>query len=76
MSKGHQQLQQGVWTAALSVSILLAAAGVIVAIGMLYEIVDGLANVRISRNGEEVLQLVEFDPGQYTVVVEGHPIDG
>lgn len=38
--------------------------------------VDGLADVRISRDGEDVLQPVEFDPGQYTVVVEGHPIDG
>ena len=41
MSKGHEQSHQRVWTAALSVSILLAVAGVIVAIGMLYEIVDG-----------------------------------
>ena len=41
MSKGHQQPQQGIWTAALSVSILLAVAGVFVAICELYEIVDG-----------------------------------
>ena len=41
MSKGHEQSQQGVWTVALSVSILLAVTGAIVAIGMLYEIVDG-----------------------------------
>lgn len=35
--------------------------------------VDGLANVRISRDGEDVPQPVEFEPGQYTVVVVGNP---
>jgi len=38
--------------------------------------VDGLADVRISRDGKDVLHPVEFEPGQYTVVVEGHLTDG
>lgn len=38
--------------------------------------VEGLADVRISRDGEDVPHPVEFEPGKYIVVVEGDPTRG